>query len=176
MFDISKIKERISCLDYARSNNIKVFKDGDRTYSPFHNGSNATSFVCYADSWYSFSDGMGGDVIDLCACLKHNGDKGKAISELASLTGVRATQDTAEWRDYMQALGNRIYHYNTCLLDSDYDYLHSRGISDATINAIKIGRNEEGRLVIPYWRNGAVVYSHLVQCQAVSILKQSTRR
>lgn len=158
MFDISKIKERISCLDYARSNNIKVFKDGDRTYSPFHNGSNATSFVCYADSWYSFSDGMGGDVIDLCACLKHNGDKGKAISELASLTGIRATHDTYEWRDYMQNLGNRIYHYNTQLLPSDYDYLHSRGISDSTIDAIKIGRNEEGRLVVPYWRNGAVVY------------------
>ena len=158
MYDIDEIKARISCIEYARQNGINVSQEGDRTYSPFHNGKNPTSFTCYGDSWYSFSDSIGGDVIDLCAYLHHGGDKGKAIAELAMQLNIRPTHETTEWRDYMQELGNRIYFYNSQLTEEDYEYLHSRGISNATIADLKLGRNEEGRLVIPYWKNGYVAY------------------
>ena len=158
MYNIEEIKSRISCIDYARQNGINVNAPGDRTYSPFHAGKNPTSFTCYGDSWYSFSDSIGGDVIDLCAFLHHGGDKGKAIADLASQLGMRQEHQTQEWRDYMQELGNRIFFYNTQLTEDDYNYLHSRGVSDATIADLKLGRNEEGRLVIPYWKNGYVAY------------------
>ena len=158
MYDIDEIKARISCIEYARQNGINVSQEGDRTYSPFHNGKNPTSFTCYGDSWYSFSDSIGGDVIDLCAYLHHGGDKGKAIADLALQLNIRPTHETTEWRDYMQELGNRIYFYNSQLTEEDYEYLHSRGISNATIADLKLGRNEEGRLVIPYWKNGYVAY------------------
>ena len=71
MYNVDEIKSKITCIEYARRNGIDVQKSGDRTYSPFHIGKNPTSFVCYDDSWYSFSDSIGGDVIDLCAFLKH---------------------------------------------------------------------------------------------------------
>lgn len=158
MYNLQLIKEKINCIDYARMNGIDVEKEGDRTYSPFHRGKNPTSFMCFKDSWYSFSDGYGGDVIDLCAMLHHKGNKGLAIKELAEITHTRADHDTEEWRNYMQELGNRIFYYNTKLTEEDIEYLHSRGITDATISALKLGRNEEGRLVIPYWKNGAIVY------------------
>lgn len=158
MYNIEEIKSRISCIDYARQNGINVNAPGDRTYSPFHAGKNPTSFTCYGDSWYSFSDSIGGDVIDLCAFLHHGGDKGKAIADLAMQLGMRQEHQTQEWRDYMQELGNRIFFYNTQLTEDDYNYLHSRGVSDATIADLKLGRNEEGRLVIPYWKNGYVAY------------------
>ena len=158
MYNIDEIKSRIKCLDYARQNGINVNKPGDRTYSPFHAGKNPTSFAIYEDSWYSFSDSLGGDVIDLCAFLHHGGDKGKAIADLASQLNMRQEHETTEWRDYMQELGNRIYYYHTQLTEDDYEYLHSRGISDGTIADLKLGRNEEGRLVIPYWKNGYVAY------------------
>lgn len=158
MYNIDEIKTRMSCIDYARQNGINVNAPGDRTYSPFHRGNNPTSFICYGDSWYSFSDSIGGDVIDLCAFLHHAGDKGRAIADLASQLGMRQEHQTREWRDYMQELGNRIFFYNTQLTEDDYEYLHSRGVSDATIADLKLGRNEEGRLVIPYWKNGYVAY------------------
>lgn len=158
MYNIDEIKTRMSCIDYARQNGINVNAPGDRTYSPFHRGNNPTSFICYGDSWYSFSDSIGGDVIDLCAFLHHAGDKGRAIADLASQLGMRQEHQTREWRDYMQELGNRIFFYNTQLTEDDYEYLHSRGVSDVTIADLKLGRNEEGRLVIPYWKNGYVAY------------------
>ena len=158
MYNIDEIKSRISCLEYARQNGINVNKSGDRTFSPFHAGKNPTSFAIYDESWYSFSDDIGGDVIDLCAFLRHGGDKGKAIADLASQLGMRQEHETTEWRDYMQELGNRIFYYNTQLTEDDYEYLHSRGISDRTIADLKLGRNEDGRLVIPYWKNGYVAY------------------
>jgi P4 family phage/plasmid primase-like protien len=158
MYNIEEIKSRISCIDYARQNGINVNAPGDRTYSPFHAGKNPTSFTCYGDSWYSFSDSIGGDVIDLCAFLHPGGGKGKAIADLAMQLGMRQEHQTQEWRDYMQELGNRIFFYNTQLTEDDYDYLHSRGVSDTTIADLKLGRNEEGRLVIPYWKNGYVAY------------------
>lgn len=158
MYDIQEIKNKINCLEYARQQGISVDRPGDRTSSPFHAGSNKTSFVCYENSWYSFSDDMGGDVIDLCAQLEFNGDKGKAITHLAHLTNTKADADSAKWIDYMQQLGNQVFYYHTKLTEEDRDYLHSRGILDETIDEIKIGRNEEGRLVIPYWKNGGIVY------------------
>ena len=158
MYNVDEIKSKITCIEYARRNGIDVQKSGDRTYSPFHIGKNPTSFVCYDDSWYSFSDSIGGDVIDLCAFLKHSGDKGKAIADLAKQLNIHSDHDTKEWFDYMQQLGNRVFHYNTKLTADDMDYLHSRGISDATISSLRLGRDEDGRLVIPYWKNGSIVY------------------
>lgn len=156
MYNIQQIKSLINCTDYCSMFGITL--NNNRGPSPFHAGSNPTSFICYEDSFYSFSDELGGDVIDLCAYHHHNGDRGKAIQELAAITHAHADHDTTAWRDYMQDLGNKLFHYHAKLTDDDRKYLHDRGISDDTINAIRIGRSEEGRLTIPYWKNGNIVY------------------
>lgn len=160
MIDISQIKSRISCLDFATQNNLPVSKSGDRCISPLRSGAtNKTSFIVYDDFFFDFGSGEGGDVIDFAAKLLFNDDKGKAIKHLAQLTGVTVNDTHSQtWVKYTQNLCNRIQSYHESLTEADRQYLYQRGITDDTINRNKIGRTPEGRLIIPYWKNGYVCY------------------
>lgn len=162
MYDLTYIKQRLSCVDYARSQGLPIHKSGDRCASPFHAGQNKTSMVVYDDFWYSHSDQFGGDVIDFCALLKHDGNRGKAIRELARLTGCEEPANAGAWRDYTQNLCNAVAAWHQNLTQDDRDYLHGRGITDATIDTLMFGRctanGHRGRLVIPYHKNGYVAY------------------
>lgn len=162
MYDLSYIKQRLNCVDYARSQGLPIHKPGDRCASPFHSGTNKTSMVVYTDFWYSHSDQFGGDVIDFCALLKYDGNRGKAIRELARLTGCEEPANAVAWRDYTQNLGNAVAAWHQGLTGEDREYLHSRGITDTTIDSLMLGRStangHRGRLVIPYWKNGYVAY------------------
>ena len=157
---IAEIKSRISCVEYAQRNGLSIYKSGDRCASPLRLGaSNKTSFWVFDDHWYDWGGGNGGDVIDLAAALNYGGDKGKAIRELAKLTGVdMSTYNTEEWINYAQMLCSEVQHYYEQLTDADYDYLHGRGITTDTIERLRIGRTDNGRLCFPYWKNGYVCY------------------
>ena len=112
---IQDIKSRISCVEYAQRNNLSIRYSGDRTISPFRSGAkNKTSFWVFDDHWYDWGGGNGGDVIDLAAMLNHDGDKSKAIRELAQLTGVSLSSDTdnTEWVKYTQNLCAEIEFYH----------------------------------------------------------------
>ena len=160
MVDISQIKTRISCVDFAQRNALPISKSGDRCVSPLRSGaSNNSSFVVYDDFFFDFGSGEGGDVIDFAAKLLFNDDKGKAIKHLADLTGVNlSTPHSQSWVKYTQNLCNKIQSCHEKLTEEDREYLYKRGISDDTINRNKIGRSKEGRLLIPYWKNGYVCY------------------
>ena len=160
MYDISQIKQRISCVDVAQRCGLPITKSGDRCVSPLRTGaSNPSSFAVDDDFWYDFGDGRGGDQIDLLAELRYNGDRGAAIRELARLTGVTDSNPRSDgWLTYTQNLCNQIAFWQTQLTDDDRAYLHSRGITDDTIETLKIGRTEDGRLSIPYMKNGYVAY------------------
>ena len=158
--DVQAIKNKISVLDYlSKYLNITVAENA-RITSPLRpEATNPTSFSVQRDFWWDFGAGTGGDVIDLCAQHQFGGDVGRAIRFLAQETGT-VTEDFSQWREYTQNLCNRIAYYHTQLTEEDRAYLHSRRISDDTINRYRIGRDEDGRLVIPYYREpgGAVVY------------------
>ena len=167
MYDLNLIKSRISCVTFAQQSNLPITKSGDRCVSPLRDGaSNPTSFVVYDDFFYDFANGTGGDVIELCAALNHRGDRGAAIRELATLTGVTSdgADNTREWLEYTNHLNSKTAYYNTQLTDDDRDYLHSRGLSDDDISRLKIGRVTDGplrgRLFLPYFSgvNGYVCY------------------
>lgn len=160
MVDISQIKNRISCVDFAQRNLLPITKSGDRCTSPLRpNASNKTSFIVYDDFFFDFGSGEGGDVIDFAAKLLFNDDKGKAIKHLAELTGVTIEKTNSQsWVKYTQNLCNKIQSYHEKLTDDDRKYLYQRGITDDTIDRIKIGRTPDGRLAIPYWKNGYVCY------------------
>ena len=160
MYDISLIKQRISCVDVAQRCGLPIQRSGDRCISPLRaNASNASSFCVDDDFWYDFGSATGGDCIDLLAEIKHSGDRGAAIRELASLTGVSDNNPRPDgWYTYTQNLCNQIAFWQTQLTRADYDYLHSRGLTDDTISQLKIGRTEDGRLSIPYMKNGYVAY------------------
>jgi putative DNA primase/helicase len=160
MLDISQIKSRISCVEFAQRNNIPIRYSGDRCVSPFRTGAkNKTSFWCFNDHWTDFGSGQSGDVIDFAAYLLYDGNKGSAIRELARLTGVENTNDNSqEWVSYTQNLCNQIEYWHQNLTDDDRNYIHHRGITDETINRVKLGRTTDGRLSFPYWKNGYICY------------------
>lgn len=147
-------------MEFAQRNNIPIRYSGDRCVSPFRSGAkNKTSFWCFDDHWTDFGSGQSGDVIDFAANLLYNGDKGSAIRELAKLTGAEITTPaTQEWINYTQNLCAEIEYYHTQLTEQDRIYLHTRGITDATIDRVKLGRTSNGRLSFPYWKNGYICY------------------
>ena len=159
MLDISQIKERINCVEYAQRNGVPIRFSGDRCVSPIRQGAkNKTSFIVFNDHFYDFGSGFGGDVIDLAAAITFNGDKGKAIRELAKITGVTDVSESVDWVNYTQSLCGEIQKYHEALTEEDREYLHRRRIEDDYIARLKIGRTNEGRLCIPYWKNGYICY------------------
>lgn len=159
MIDVELIKQRISCIDYCQSKALPISKSGDRCISPIRSGArNKTSFVVYTEWWYDHSAGLGGDVIDLCALVDHGGDKGQAIRTLARRVGIDDDGSTAEWVQYTNNLNSKIALWHKNLSPEYRKYCNDRGITDETIDEIRIGQTENGRLAIPYYKNGYVAY------------------
>ena len=164
MYDLSLIKQRISCVDVAQRCGLPIRQSGDRCVSPLRTGaSNPSSFAVDDDFWYDFGSGQGGDCIDLLAELSHGGDRGAAIRELARLTGVEPDgHDSEDWIDYTNQLNARTAFYHTQLTEDDYSYLFSRGLSRDDIDRLMIGRVTDGplagRLFLPYFNSGYVCY------------------
>ena len=165
MYDISLIKQRISCVDVAQRCGLPIQRSGDRCVSPLRSGAtNKSSFSVTDEFYYDFGSGSGGDCIDLLAELKHGGDRGKAIRELAQLTGVSDDNPVSqEWLDYTNHMNSMTAFYHTQLTEDDRNYLRSRGISDADADRLMIGRVTDGalrgRLFLPYHHpNGYIAY------------------
>lgn len=167
MYDLTLIKQRINCVGYAQRVGLPIGKSGDRCISPLREGAkNPTSFVVYDDFYFDFAEGSGGDVIELCAAINHDGDRGSAIRELAKLTGVVSDNvgNTEQWLAYTKRMNAMTAYYNTQLTESDRQYLHSRGVDDDSIARLRIGRVTDGplkgRLFLPYFSgaDGYVCY------------------
>jgi P4 family phage/plasmid primase-like protien len=156
MHDLSLIKQRISCVDVAQRCGLPIQRSGDRCVSPLRAGAtNKSSFTVTDDFYYDFGSGSGGDCIDLLAELKHGGNRGAAIRELASLTGVTDDNPASqEWVEYTNQLNARTAFYHSQLTEDDRNYLRSRGISDSDADRLMIGRVTDGplrgRLFLPY--------------------------
>ncbi len=173
MYDIPAIKSRINCVEYAQRLGLAIRTEGDRCKSPLRVGSdNSSAFSVHSDYWHDFVSGESGDVIDLCALVNHRGDRGLAIHELARITGVMS-EDNFDWRQQTQRRVSLIQGWHEDLRPQDRDYLNRRGITDETIDRLRIGftgrgtevtiRGEKsygfgaGRISIPFYKNGYVV-------------------
>jgi DNA primase len=159
---IQKIKSRLSCTEYLSRHGIHV-KNGGRTVSPLRPGArNPTSFWVEDDHWYDFGSAMGGDVIDLAAQLQYNGDLSQAVHGLADELGLQFSDYSETYRADIQNLCNRTAAYHAALTPSDYEYLAARGFTPEDASRLMIGRVTDGylkgRLFLPYFKNGAVVY------------------
>lgn len=151
---IERIKQRVSLLDYARSIGLPVRRPGDRCASLEPGSENPTAMLFDENRWYDFKSGQGGDVIDLCAIAKHNGDRGAAIRELG---GDDPAYDG--WQKYTQKLCAQVGYWQTQLREADFTYLKRRGISKKTAARLRLGYDpQSGRLTIPYFKNGYVAY------------------
>ena len=159
---ITKIKQRLSCPEYLSRQGIHI-KSGGRCVSPLRPGAkNPTSFYCEDDYWYDFGTATGGDVIDLAAQLQFNGDISLAVRALSAELGIQAENINTEWRADIQHLCNRTAAYHEALTPEDYQYLSERGLTKTDADRLMIGRVTDGylrgRLFLPYYKNGAVVY------------------
>lgn len=161
---IQQIKSRLSCVDYLARQGVAV-KRGGRCVSPLRQGAkNPTSFWVDDDHWYDFGLGSGGDVIDLAAQMQYGGDVGAAVRGLSAQLGIKRPGNDASdrWRSDIQNLCNRTAAYHDALTPDDREYLSSRGLTDDDVERLMIGHVTDGylrgRLFLPYFKNGAVVY------------------
>lgn len=160
---INKIKQRLSCPEYLARQGIHI-KSGGRSVSPLRPGAkNPTSFYCEDDYWYDFGSATGGDVIDLCAQLQYNGDISQAVRALSQELGIKSDETIPpRWREDIQHLCNRTAAYHEALTPEDFQYLSERGLTREDADRLMIGRVTDGylrgRLFLPYFKNGAVVY------------------
>ena len=151
---IERIKQRVSLLDYARSIGLPVRRPGDRCASLEPGSEHPTAMLFDERRWYDFKSGQGGDVIDLCAIAKHNGDRGAAIRELG---GDDPAYDG--WQKYTQKLCAQVGYWQTQLRKEDCTYLKRRRINADTVKRLRLGYDpQSGRLTIPYFKNGYVAY------------------
>ena len=159
---ISKIKQRLTCPEYLSRQGIHI-KSGGRCVSPLRPGAkNPTSFYCEDDYWYDFGSATGGDVIDLAAQLKYGGDISTAVRELSRELGIQLSEFSETYKADIQNLCNRTAAYHDALTAEDYQYLSERGVTREDADRLMIGRVTDGylrgRLFLPYFKNGAVVY------------------
>lgn len=152
---VNEIKRAVSCVDVARLCGLNISRPGDRCRSPFHNGT-SESFVCYATHWVAWSDDKSGDCIDLYAELRCGANKGKAIRELAERYNISLDAPTAQWEAETQRLNDQAQYYHSKLRAEDREYLHGRGITDATISDLRLGYREGEGITVPYYKNGYV--------------------
>lgn len=151
-----QIKDRVTCVQYAQLLGWDIKKSGDRTYS-LDKGNNKSALVVHNEYWHDFKTGQGGDVIDLCAMINHGGDKGEAVKELSRVANIEPSEKQKQWLEYTQNLCNLSAKWNKQLTQEHIDYLHSRKITDETIERLRIGFNN-GRIIIPYYKNNHVCY------------------
>jgi P4 family phage/plasmid primase-like protien len=182
---IEQIKETITVPAYMNREYGRTPVHG-RMQSFRPDSKNKTSLMVNERDWYDFGSGLGGDIIDLAAYDKFNGDKGQAIKYLAHQWNIAIPHDQIEidivFQSYLGILSAVTEFYANNLRSEHIDYLHSRGLTDATIGELKLGWAENpteylqgkgytiqqisdsgvlnflNRIMIPYLRNGKTVY------------------
>lgn len=182
---IEKIKEQITVPAYMQREYGRT-PIGNRMKSFRSEAKNNTSLMVNERDWYDFGSGLGGDIIDLAAYDKFNGDKGQAIKYLSESWNIILPHDApqleVEFQSYLGILDEASKFYASNLESCHIEYLHSRGITDNTIGELRIGWAENPcdylkakgytqeqiaesgitqfyhRIMIPYLRNGRTIY------------------
>lgn len=180
---IEEIKEKISCREYMlREHGEQVTAGRCKSFRP--DAKNKSSLLCNERDWYDFGSGKGGDIIDLAAWDKFNGDKGQAIYYLSEKWGLKSVTPEMEktFKSYLKIIDLATEFYQSQLKPEHFEYLRSRGLTDGTIKALRLGWSENpcdflkeksftmeqisdsgvlnfvNRLIIPYLRNGKSNY------------------
>ena len=85
---IDEIKNSLSCIDYMVSEHgSKIVGNRCKSFRP--EAKNNTSLMLNEQDWFDYGSNQGGDVIDLCAMDKFNGDKGQAIRYLCEKLNIQ---------------------------------------------------------------------------------------
>jgi len=154
------IKEKINCYEYATKYlGIPCRSQSCRVKSPLQENGKNPALQINPEFFYDFSINKGGDVIDMCATYKHDGDISKAFRELNALLGIKYSNKPQ--KHHTQAIET----YSDAITPEAYQYLLKRGITRQTIKEQGVGFND-GRIIVPAWHNGRV-YNY-IRCSMVA--------
>lgn len=180
---IEKIKDQITVPAYMQREYGRTAV-GNRMKSFRPDAKNNTSLLVNERDWYDFGTGIGGDVIELAAHDKFNGDRGHAIKYLAEAWNISTPVPELNiiFQSYLGILNDCATFYANSLQENHINYLRSRGLTDKTISELKIGWAENPcdylkdkgysqeqiadsgitqfyhRIMVPYLRNGKAAY------------------
>ena len=144
-----EVQERYDILDVAANLGIDLRRVGStyRAGSIAPDGGGELAFTVYTDSnsWFDFKLNIGGDITDLVAFYKFDGDKKQALLELlpdrSQLIDRFLNQrkqflsDVEKYHDLLiSSINEPTYKSNR----ADYDYLISRGLSEEYIRKISV--------------------------------------
>ena len=157
-----EVQERYDILDVAANLGIDLRRVGStfRANSIAHDGGGENAFTVYPDSnsWFDFKLNFGGDIVDLVAFYKFDGDKKQALLELLPEHAQQIDRFLDQRKQFFKEVEENHNFLNNILSTPDplkdkryVDYLHSRGLNDEYIRKIKIGVDHNWRLFFPYW-------------------------
>ena len=156
------VQEKYSVKEIAESLGIRLHQVGGslRANSIFGNGEGKDAFAVYPESgrWHDFMEKKSGDITDLVAIVKFNGDKAEALHYLMpEATPEKIKIQKSQRDEFMKDIErwhNDLMNPNKPMSVRALQYLHSRKISDETIKRLKIGVKSSGpknQIVFPYW-------------------------
>lgn len=156
-----EIQKKHSILTIASSLGIDLKKVGNtyRSGSIAPDGGGENAFCVYPETnrWFDFKLGFGGDITDLVAYFKFNGDKKSALLDLLPEYKKFIDPFFAKRKEFQQKVEqNYAYLVNPDLKSFEQnghilEYLHKRKLTDEYIKKIKIGVEYPHKLFIPYW-------------------------
>ena len=168
------IQENFNIVQVAKDLGLLVRKIGSsfRSDSIDISGRGENALALYEDtnSWFDFMLNIGGDITDLVAHVKFNGDIKEALHFLmpdASKSYIdREFKARKEFDAKIERWHNELFNNQRESSVRALEYLHSRGINDDTIRALKIGVKADdcsyggNRIVFPYWNDSGerVIY------------------
>ena len=163
MVDYDAIKEKYSCIDVARQLGIELQNIGNGEYrgtslAPGEHSHN-NGLAVNSEEWKDFTANVGGSCIDLVAYVKFGSTDKEAIHKAAKfLAGDE--YDAHYWQGYTSQrdkFKTDIQAWHEALLQNAnaLEYLHSRRITDATIERYSIGLmydsyRQEWRIPVAY--------------------------
>lgn len=149
------IQEKYSILEIASELNIHLRNNRSDSIALDGGGQNAFCVSPNSNRWYDFKLGYGGDITDLVAIMKYNGNKIEALKELApqeyreKLDKIVA--DEKREQNYINLCFNTLQKQETEMARNALKYLHSRRITDETIKTQKIGFDlNSNRVILPF--------------------------
>ena len=159
-----EVQDRYNVVDVAESLGIRLHKVGSsfRANSIAGNGDGKDAFAVYENSntWYDFMLHIGGDITDLVAHVKYNGNKSQALCELLpdckqSHDFKREISKREEFAQNIKRLSEELLSSNKEINVEAREYLKLRGITDETIRQLQIGLDfnfsNQIRIRFPYW-------------------------
>ncbi|MBQ7217123.1 MAG: toprim domain-containing protein [Synergistaceae bacterium] len=179
-----QVQERYDILDVAANLGIDLRRVGStyRANSIAKDGGGENAFTVYPDSnsWFDFKLNIGGDITDLVAFYKFDGDKKQALLELMPDHATQIDRFLVQRKQFLSEV-EKAHSFLSRILDDPenhredtryINYLHGRGITDDYIRRLKIGVDHNWRLFFPYWDISGKNPVYFISRRAVDIYGQ----